>query len=132
MPDGVHHTSASLCVNAQRELAGRLISAEVERVGKFTRSAAGFVDGSTQCPRSGDANAAVSTRAEAPQTAGQVLVAKIANVKVYAEPSREAKVVATLQRSDELVASGEVKNGFVYVDSSNFSGWVPRTLVGPR
>ena len=80
----------------------------------------------------GDANAAVSTRAEAPQTAGQVLVAKIANVKVYAEPSREAKVVATLQRSDELVASGEVKNGFVYVDSSNFSGWVPRTLVGPR
>lgn len=80
----------------------------------------------------GDANAAASTKAEAPQTAGQVLVAKIANVKVYAEPSREAKVVATLQRTDELVASGEVKNGFVYVDSSNFSGWVPRTLVGPR
>lgn len=81
---------------------------------------------------SGDANAAASTRAEAPQTAGQVLVAKIANVKVYAEPSREAKVVATLQRSDELVASGEAKNGFVFVDSSNFSGWVQRTLVGPR
>jgi curli biogenesis system outer membrane secretion channel CsgG len=81
---------------------------------------------------SGDANAAASTRAEAPQTPGQVLVAKIANVKVYAEASRDAKVVATLQRSDELVASGEAKNGFVFVDASNFSGWVQRTLVGPR
>ncbi len=80
----------------------------------------------------GDANAAASTRAEAPQTAGQVLMAKIANVKVYAEASRDSKVVATLQRSDELVASGEVKNGFVQVDSANFSGWVQRTLVNPR
>ncbi len=80
----------------------------------------------------GDANAAASTRAEAPQTAGQVLIAKITNVKVYAEPARDAKVVATLQRTDELVASGEAKNDFVFVDSSNFSGWVQRTLVGPR
>lgn len=79
----------------------------------------------------GDANAAASTRAEAPQPAGQMLVAKIANVKVYNAPSREAKVVATLQKTDELIASGEVKNGFAYVDSANFSGWVQRTLVGP-
>jgi len=80
----------------------------------------------------GDANAAASTRAEAPQVAGQVLYPKIANVKVYAEPSRESRVVATLQRHDELVASGEQRNGFVYVDAANFSGWVQRTLVGPR
>jgi curli biogenesis system outer membrane secretion channel CsgG len=80
----------------------------------------------------GDANAAASTRAEAPQAAGQLLVAKIANVRVYAEASRDSKVVATLQRSDELVASGEAKNGFVFVDSANFSGWVQRTLVGPK
>lgn len=76
-------------------------------------------------------NAAASTRAEAPQAAGQMLQAKIANVRVYAEPSRDSTVVATLQRSDELVASGEARNGFVYVDSANFSGWVQRTLVGP-
>jgi hypothetical protein len=80
---------------------------------------------------SGDANAAASTRAEAPQPAGQMLAAKIANVKAYAEPSRDSKVVATLNRSDELVATGEVKNGFVKVDAANFSGWVQRTLVGP-
>jgi hypothetical protein len=53
-------------------------------------------------------------------------------VKVFAEPSRESRVVATLQRSDELVASGESKNGFVWVDAANFSGWVQRTLVAAR
>jgi curli biogenesis system outer membrane secretion channel CsgG len=79
----------------------------------------------------GDANAAASTRAEAPQTPGQVMTAKIGNVKLYDQPSRDAKVVATLQKTDELIASGEVKNGFIYVDASNFSGWVQRTLVGP-
>ena len=79
----------------------------------------------------GDANAAMSTRAEAPQRAGQMLAARIANVKVFQEPSRDSPVLATLQRSDELVASGEARNGFVQVDAANFSGWVQRTLVGP-
>lgn len=80
---------------------------------------------------SGDANAAASTQAGAPIPAGQMLVAKISNVKAYAGPSRDSKVVATLNRSDELVATGEVKDGFVKVDSANFSGWVQRTLVSP-
>lgn len=79
----------------------------------------------------GDANAAASTKADAPQQAGQMLQAKIANVKVFADPSRESNVVATLQRTDELVATGEAKNGFVRIDAANFSGWVQRTLVGP-
>lgn len=79
----------------------------------------------------GDANAAASTKAEAPQQAGQMLVAKIANVKVFSEPSKESEVVATLKKTDELVASGEAKNGFVRVDSADFSGWVQRTLVSP-
>lgn len=77
------------------------------------------------------ANAAASTRAEAPQEAGQMLQAKIANVKVYAEPSKDSKVVTTLQRSDELVATGEARNGFAKVDAANFSGWVQRTLIMP-
>jgi curli biogenesis system outer membrane secretion channel CsgG len=79
----------------------------------------------------GEANAAASTAAEAPQAPGQMLTPRIANVKAYAEPSREGKVLATLQRGDELVATGEVKQGFVHVDAANFSGWVQRTLVMP-
>jgi curli biogenesis system outer membrane secretion channel CsgG len=77
------------------------------------------------------ANAAASTQAHAPQQAGQMLTPKIANVKAYAEPSRDSPVVATLQRGDELVASGQAKDGFVQVDAANFSGWVQRTLVAP-
>uniref|UniRef100_UPI00129041EC SH3 domain-containing protein n=1 Tax=Escherichia coli TaxID=562 RepID=UPI00129041EC len=80
---------------------------------------------------SGDANAAASTQAGAPIPAGQMLAAKISNVKAYAAPSRDSKVVATRNRSDELVATGEVKDGFVKVDAANFSGWVQRTLVMP-
>jgi SH3-like domain-containing protein len=78
-----------------------------------------------------DANAAASTQVEAPQQAGQMLAAKIANVKVFAEPSKDSSVVATLKKTDELVATGEAKNGFVRIDSSDFSGWVQRTLVSP-
>lgn len=80
---------------------------------------------------SSDVNAAGSTRAEAPQEAGQMLQIKIANVKLYAEPSRTSKIVATLQKSDELVATGESRNGFAKVDAADFSGWVQRTLVMP-
>ncbi len=80
---------------------------------------------------SGDANAAASTRAGAPQKAGEILMARIGNVKVYAGPSKDSKLLATLTKSDELIASGDQKNGFVQVDSSNVSGWVQRTLVGP-
>jgi curli biogenesis system outer membrane secretion channel CsgG len=80
---------------------------------------------------SGDVNAANSARAGAPQKAGEVLMARINNVKVYAGPSKDSKVVATLAKTDELIASGDQKNGFVQVDSSNFSGWVQKTLVAP-
>ena len=79
----------------------------------------------------GDVNAANSTRAGAPAKAGEILMARIANVKIYAGPSKDSKVVGTLSKTDELIASGDQKNGFVQVDSSNFSGWVQRSLVGP-
>jgi curli biogenesis system outer membrane secretion channel CsgG len=79
----------------------------------------------------GDANAAASLKAGMTVTAGQVLMAKIGNVKVYGGPSRDSKVVGTIQKTDELVASGEVKNGFVQIDSSDVSGWVQQTLVVP-
>jgi SH3-like domain-containing protein len=77
------------------------------------------------------ANAGGSTKAEAPQKSGEVLLPKIANVKVYKEPTRDSKVLATLPRGEELVATGEMENGFVQIDAANVSGWVQRTLVAP-
>jgi len=79
----------------------------------------------------GDVNASNSTRAGAPAKAGEILMARIANVKIYAGPSKDSKVLGTLSKTDELIASGDQKNGFVQVDSSNFSGWVQRSLVAP-
>jgi curli biogenesis system outer membrane secretion channel CsgG len=85
-----------------------------------------------QSSAAGDANAAGSTKAGLPVNAGALMLARINNVKIYSQPSRDSKVVGTVSKSDEMVASGEVKNGFVQVDSSNASGWVQQSLVSPQ
>jgi hypothetical protein len=63
---------------------------------------------------------------------GDVLGPKIANVKLMAEPSDTAKVVATLGRGDELVVVGGEKDGYVNVQGSTSSGWVKVVLVNKR
>jgi hypothetical protein len=63
---------------------------------------------------------------------GDVLMPKIANVKLLSGPSDTAKVVATLARGDELVVVGAVKDGFVNVQSANASGWVKAVLVSGK
>ncbi len=63
---------------------------------------------------------------------GDVLGPKIANVKLMAEPSDTAKVVATLGRGDELVVVGGEKDGYVNVQGSTASGWVKVVLVNKR
>ena len=60
---------------------------------------------------------------------GDVLGPKIAGIKLLAQPDDTAKVVATLGRADELVVTGEEKNGFIQVQGSAASGWVKITLV---
>ena len=54
------------------------------------------------------------------------------NVKLMAEPSDTAKVVATLGRGDELVVIGGEKDGYVKVQGSTASGWVKVVLVNKR
>jgi SH3-like domain-containing protein len=63
---------------------------------------------------------------------GDVIGPKIANVKLMAEPSDTAKVVAMLGRGDELVVVGGEKDGYVNVQGSSASGWVKVVLVGRR
>jgi len=63
---------------------------------------------------------------------GDVLMPKIANVKLLAEPADGAKAVATLGRGEELVVVGAVKDGFVHVQSAAASGWVKMVLVEKR
>jgi len=79
-----------------------------------------------------EAAAGGSTVAGAVYNEGDVLVPKIANVKLMADPSDAAKAVATLGRGDELVVIGKVKDGFVNVQGANGSGWIKTVLVQKR
>jgi hypothetical protein len=60
---------------------------------------------------------------------GDVLVPKIANVKLLASPADDAKVVATLPRTEELVVVGSQENGYINVQSATANGWVKAVLV---
>jgi hypothetical protein len=63
---------------------------------------------------------------------GDVLVPKIANVKLLAQPSDTAKSIATLGRADELVVIGAEKDGYINVQGANGSGWVKLVLMQKR
>jgi len=63
---------------------------------------------------------------------GDVLAPKIAGVKILAAPNDTAKVVATLTRTDEIVVTGEEKDGYIKVQGSTAEGWVKIALVSKR
>jgi len=65
-------------------------------------------------------------------TEGDVLVPKIANVKMMATPSDTGKVVVTLTRGDELVVIGAEKDGYMNVQGASGSGWVKSVLLQKR
>jgi hypothetical protein len=73
-----------------------------------------------------------TTQAGAVFNEGDVLVPKIANVRLLAEPADSGKVLGTLARNDELVVVGAIENGYVNVQSATASGWVRVVLVQPR
>jgi hypothetical protein len=79
------------------------------------------------------AKAAPASRANAANSAvadaGAVWVAKIAGVKALAEPKDGAREVASLGRSDEVVAEGEEKDGYMKVATSKGSGWVKTIMM---
>lgn len=75
-------------------------------------------------------NAAASTREGVPVAAGASVYARLASVKVFTEPRAGSKLMGSLKRSEEAIATGEEQNGFVRIDGENVSGgWVQRTLV---
>ena len=79
-----------------------------------------------------EAAAGGKTNAAAGFNEGDVLVPKIANVKLLADAADTAKVVATLARGEELVITGGEKNGFIQVQGANGTGWVKLVLVQKR
>jgi hypothetical protein len=74
------------------------------------------------------ANAAASVKAGA-ASAGDVMMAKIAGVKVLRSPADSAGVLMSLSKTDEVLYLGEEKNGFAKVTSPNGDGWVKAVLL---
>jgi hypothetical protein len=75
-------------------------------------------------------NANASTREGTPVAAGASVYARLSTVKVFTEPRAGSKLMGTLKRSEEAIATGEEKDGFVRIDGENVSGgWVQKTLV---
>jgi hypothetical protein len=59
---------------------------------------------------------------------GDTVVPKIAT-KLYATPADGGKVVAALNKGDEMIFTGEEKDGFMKVESGSGAGWVKKILV---
>jgi hypothetical protein len=60
---------------------------------------------------------------------GVVIVSKIANVRLLAQPSETAKPLTTLARGEELVVVGIEKDGYINVQGAAGNGWVKTILV---
>jgi curli production assembly/transport component CsgG len=69
------------------------------------------------------------TKAGAVFNEGDVLLPKIANVKVLSSPSEAGQVVTTLGKGDEMIFMGKEQDGFVQVESGKGSGWVKKVLI---
>jgi hypothetical protein len=63
---------------------------------------------------------------------GDVVMPKIANVRLLAAPTDTAKPLTTLVRGEELVVIGPEKDGYINVQSAAASGWVRIVLVEKR
>jgi len=73
-------------------------------------------------------NAAASVRANA-GVAGDVMLPKIAGVRVLRAPRDGSGDVQTLARNDEVLLLGEEQNGFAKVTTSRGDGWVKAILL---
>lgn len=77
---------------------------------------------------SGQRNAANSLQATT-FSSGDVLVPKIAGVKLLSQPRDGAPPLGALVKGDEMVYDGAEQNGFLKVISPKGSGWIKKLLV---
>ena len=74
------------------------------------------------------ANAAGSVQAGAANS-GDLMMAKIAGVKVLKAPADSAGTLMALSKTDEVLYLGEERNGFMKVTSPQGDGWVKKVLL---
>ncbi len=93
---------------------------------------AGSTGTAAPSPPGGAAPAAAATTGALGFVEGDMVSPKIGNVKLVAGAKDDAKVVATLNKGDELVYLGQEQNGYVHVQGSSGDGWVKKVLISKR
>jgi len=61
--------------------------------------------------------------------AGDVVLPKIAGIKVFAKPSSAAKLVFAMKKDDEVIFLGEEQEGYLKVQGANGEGWVDKKMI---
>ncbi|MCC6473812.1 MAG: peptidoglycan-binding protein [Burkholderiales bacterium] len=74
-------------------------------------------------------NAAASVQAGDGLNAGDVIMPKIAGIRLLAGANASANVLSTLRRDDELVYLGAKEGAFIKVQGSGGEGWVDSRMV---
>jgi hypothetical protein len=60
---------------------------------------------------------------------GDAVMGKIGGLKIYAQPKKTSKVVATLARGEEVIFTGKDEGGFIFVQGQDGEGWVEKLMV---
>jgi len=80
-------------------------------------------------PSASKENAKKSVQAGVGLNNGDVVRPKIAGIKVFALASDKAKVLAKLNKSDEIIYLGEEDNNFIKIEGANINGWVDKRFI---
>ncbi len=64
---------------------------------------------------------------------GDVLIGKISSIKLFREPAKKAELIATINKNEEMIYTGNQVNGFYSVATNGKDdGWVEKVLVKKR
>jgi hypothetical protein len=69
------------------------------------------------------------TKAGAVFEEGDTVTGKIGGLKIYAQPKKTAKVVATIARGEEVIYTGKDEGAFMHIQGQDGEGWVERIMI---
>lgn len=103
---------------------------ETARTGKELSEVAGVGNSSQQQPVQPNTSVRNNALQNGNLNEGDILVGKIGNIRLFAEPSKKAVSNGTLTKHEELIYTGTEANGYYSVTTANKGdGWVEKVLV---
>lgn len=103
---------------------------ETARTGKELSEVTGVGSSSQQQPVQPNTSVRNNALQNGNLNEGDILVGKIGNISLFAEPSKKAVSNGTLTKHEELIYTGTEANGYYSVTTANKGdGWVEKVLV---